>query len=70
MSDGKAGGEGTMVPGVGYWPCSLALSLGNRVNFKVPITHTWDGAACGNIPPLGRSLSFIHPLYYPAGGQS
>lgn len=50
----------------------MASSLG-RVNFKAPITYTWEEAAHG-ILKLGHTSSgnetkFYLPLFHPAGGH-
>lgn len=50
----------------------MASFLG-RVNFKAPITHTWEEAAHG-ILKLGHTSSgnetkFYLPLLHPAGGH-
>lgn len=37
--------------GGAVWPCSLAPSLGNRVNFKAPVTHTWKVLPVGAFIP-------------------
>lgn len=55
--------------GGAVWPCSLAPSLGNRVNFKARHPHL-EGAAYGSVHPLGRSLSFIYALLHPVEGCS
>lgn len=63
MSGGEAEG-GKMVPGYQgeeSWPCSLVTSLWNRVNFKAPVTYTWEQL------PMGVYISWeeAYVLYTP-----
>lgn len=53
-----------MVPGYqgeGDWPCSLVTSLWNRVNFKAPVTHTWEQLPMGVYIPWEEAYAYIPP---------